>query len=71
MVYTIAEITNIVTNLVMKFSFFPKQSSDQQYTVVMVLPADHNVVLTLTNRERCAIVLMQMCIDCTTYNVFH
>lgn len=55
----------------MKFSFFPKQSGDQQYTVVMVLPADHNVVLTLTNGECCAIVLMQMCIDCTTYNVFH
>lgn len=49
-VYTQDEISNIVTRLVMRFRFFPRQG-DRQYAVLMVLPAGHNVVLNPNQRR--------------------
>ena len=48
--YTQAQISNIVKRLAMRFSNFPRKG-ERQYGVLMVLPADHNVVLDPNETE--------------------
>lgn len=47
---TLKQISNIVTGLAVRFHFFPR-CGDRQYAVLMILPANHNMVLNPNQRR--------------------